>query len=98
MDEFEITCIVKDIHGTISHCGVKGYGIQNVEIIERLIREEAGSFFIYDGEKKINVYARTAPNGTSFLTTNSLCADINGLYFLPIFDRPLLRQLIESVR
>jgi hypothetical protein len=98
LDEFEITCIVKDIHGTISHCGVKGYGIQNVLIIENLIREEACSFFIHDGEKKKKVYARTSLNGTSFLTTDPTSSDIHGLNFLPLFDRPFVRQLIESVR
>jgi len=36
LDEFEITCVVKDETGIISHCGVKGYGIQNVELIEKL--------------------------------------------------------------
>ena len=98
MDEFEITCIVKDRDGTISHCGVKGYGVQNVAIIEKLIREETCSFFIYEGEKKRNVYARTSPNGTTFLTTDPNGSDMNTLNFLPLFDKPLLRQLIESVR
>ena len=36
----------------ISHCGVKGYGVQNVGLMEKLIMEEACSFFIYDGAKK----------------------------------------------
>ena len=99
MDEFEITCIVKDIDGTMSHCGVKGYGVQNVAIIEKLIREKACSFFIYDGEnKEKNVYARTSPNGTIFLTTDPNGSDMNALNFLPLFDRPFLRQLIETVR
>ena len=98
MDEFEITCIVKDENGIISHCGVKGYGVQNVSIIERLIMDETCSFFIYDGEKKMNVYSRNSLNGISFLTTDPNGSDMNKLTFLPIFDRPLLRQLIESVR
>ena len=100
MDEFEITCVVKDENGIISHCGVKDYGIQNVAIIERLIREETCSFFIYDGEtkKKMNVYVRTSPNETSFLTTDPHGSDLNRLNFLPLFDERLLRQLIESVR
>ena len=70
MDEFEITCIVKDENGIISHCGVKGYGVQNVGLIEKLIIEEACSFFIYDRDKKRNVYVRTSPNGAIFLTTD----------------------------
>lgn len=98
MDEFEITCLVKDMHGIISHCGVKGYGIQDVKIIGNLIKEGACSFYIYDGEIKKNVYARTSPNGTSFLTTDTTSSDINGLNYLPLFDRPFVRQLIESVR
>jgi len=97
LDDFEITGIVKDMNGTMSHCGVKGYGIQNIVIIENLIREEACSFYIYDREKKRKVYAKTS-NGTSFLTTDPSGSDINGLNFLPLFDRPLLKQLIESVR
>ncbi len=97
MDEFEITCIVEDENGIISHCGVKGYGVQNVAIIERLIREDTYSFFIRDGEKKRNVYARTSSNGSSFLTTHRHGYDTEGLNHLPLFDRPLLRKLIESV-
>jgi hypothetical protein len=98
LDEFEIKCIVKDENGTISHCGVKGYGIQNVKMIRNLIQEGVCSFFTYDGEKKMDVYVRTSPNGTSFLTVDPSGSDINGLNFLPLFDKPLLRQLIESVR
>ena len=98
MDEFEITCIVKDRDGTISHCGVKGYGVQNVGLMEKLIMEEACSFFIYDGEKKRKVYARTSPNGAIFLTTDPNGYDMETLNSLPLFDKPLLRQLIESVR
>jgi len=98
LDEFEITCIVKDENGIISHCGVKGYDIQNVTIIERLIEEDACSFFIYDGQKKRNIYAITSPNGATHLTTDPQSPAMNALNFLPVFDRPLLRQLIESVR
>ena len=99
MDDFEITCIVKDVNGVVSHCGVKGYGVQNISIIEKLIREKSCSFFAYDGKnKKKNVYARTSPNGTIFLTTDPRGSDVNGLNYLPPFDRPFLRQLIETVR
>jgi len=98
LDEFEITCIVKDMHGTISHCGVKGYGVQSVAIIKRLIMEETCCFFIYDGEKRRNVYTRTSSNGTSFLTTDPNGLGMNRLNFLPLIDKPLLRQLIESIR
>ncbi len=98
MDEYEITGIVKDIHGTFSHCGVKGYGVQNIAIIERLIMEDTCCFFIYDGEKRRNVYARTSTNGTRFLTTDPDGLGMNRLNFLPLCDKPLLRQLIESVR
>ena len=98
MDEFEITCVVKDIDGTISHCGVKGYGVQNVGLMEKLIMEEACSFFIYDGKKKRNVYARTSPNGAIFLTTDPNGYNMETLNSLPLFDKPLLKQLIESVR
>ena len=99
MDEFEITCVVKDENGIITHCGVKDYGFQNVSIIENLISEETCSFFIYDAEiKKMNVYACTSPNGTSFLTTDPKGSEMDTLNFLREFDRPLLRQLIESVR
>lgn len=100
MDEFEITCVVKDANGIISHCGVKGYGVQNVSILENLIIEKTCSFFIYDGgtKKKMNVYARTSPNGSTYLTTNSNGSGNNRLNFLPLFDERLLGQLIESDR
>jgi hypothetical protein len=98
LDEFEITCIVKDVNGIVSHCGVKGYGVQDISIIEKLIREESCSFFTYDGETKKNVFSKTSPDGIIFLTTNPNEFDMNTLNFLPLFDRPFLRQLIESVR
>ena len=98
MDEIEIICIVKDRDGLVSHCGVKGYGVQDILIIEKLIREEACSFFIYDGEKKRNVSARTSIDGKIFLTTDPNGSDMNTLDILPLFDRPLLRRLIETVR
>ncbi len=98
MDELEITCIVKDVNDILSHCGVKGYGVQNVLIIEKLIREEVCNFFIYEGEKKRNVYARTSPKGTTFLTIDPNGLDMNTLNSLPLLDKALLRHLIESVR
>ncbi|MFI5406967.1 MAG: DUF3892 domain-containing protein [Nitrososphaerales archaeon] len=98
MDEFEITCIVKDRNGLVSHCGVKGYGVQNVAIIEKLIKENICSFFIFKRGYRKNVQSRTSQNGTSFLTTDPNGLDMNTLNFLPLFDKPLLRQLIESVR
>ena len=76
----------------------KAMASRMLAIIERLIREGACSFFISDGEYKKIVYARTSPNGTSFLTTDSNGSDMDTLNFLPIFDKPLLRQLIEAVR
>ena len=51
----------------MSHCGVKGYGVQDISIIEKLIREEVCSFFIYDGEKKRKVYVRTSQMEQYFL-------------------------------
>ena len=60
MDEFEITCVAKDECSIISHCNVKGYGIQDVSTIERLISEDACSFFIYDGEKG-GIYMQELP-------------------------------------
>ena len=98
MDDFEITCIVKDKNGTISHCGVKGYGVQNVAIIEKLIREEVCSFFTYDRDNKVGVYATTSPDGRILLTTDPKGLGTSGLDFLPLFNSPSLRQLIESVR
>ncbi|HKO65480.1 MAG TPA: hypothetical protein VJU13_09785 [Candidatus Nitrosocosmicus sp.] len=97
MEFFEITCIIKDENGIISHCGVKGYGIQDIAIIGKLIREVTCCFFIYNREKKKNVYARTTPNGATYLTTNPHGSDINGMNILPEFKRPFIRQLIESV-
>ena len=82
----------------MSHCGVKGYGVQNVAIIEKLIKENICSFFISKRGYRKSVYARTSPNGTSFLTTDPNGSDMNTLNFLPLFDKPLLRQLIEPVR
>lgn len=98
MDAIEINCIVKDINGIISHCGVKGYGIQPIAIINKLIKEETCSFFIYNGESKMNVYAKTSPDGTTFLTTDPNGVDRNRLNLLPLFDKPWSRQLVESIR
>ena len=56
MDEHEITCVVKDEYGTVSHYGGKDYGVQDTLIIEKLIREEACTFFIYEGDRKRGIY------------------------------------------
>ena len=98
MDEFEITSVVKDKNGIISHCNVKGYGIQDVSTIERLISEDACSFFVYVGEEKKEVYVRTSADGTSFLTTDRNGYNMDTLNFLPILDKPLFKRLIEPVR
>jgi hypothetical protein len=98
LDSFEIDCIAKDANGIISHCGVKGYGVQPIAIIDKLIREDVCSFFTYDGEKRRKVYARTTSSGAPVLTTDLGGSDINGLNILPLFDGPFERQLIESVR
>jgi hypothetical protein len=98
LDEYEITGIVKDSNGLISHCGVKGYGVQNISIIERLIREETCSFFIYVGEEKRNVYTRTSVNESIFLTTDPNGYNMDTLNSLPLLDKPFFRRLIEPVR
>lgn len=65
-------------------------------IIEKLIREEACSFFIYDGEKKRNVSARTSRDGKIFLTTDPNGSDMDTLNSLPLIDKPILKRIIES--
>jgi hypothetical protein len=98
LDDFEITCVSRDIDGLISHCGVKGYGVQPIAIINKLIEERVCSFYTYDKEIKKMVYSRPSPTGVTFLTTDPNRSDKHGLNFLPLFDKPLLRQLTESVR
>lgn len=98
MDEFEITSIVRDKTGTISHCGVKGYGIQNIGLMEKLILEDACSFFVLDGKQKREVFVRTSSKGEIFLTTDPNGYDMNTLNLLPVLDKPLLRRLIEPAR
>jgi hypothetical protein len=98
LEEFEITRIVKDTNGIISHCYVKGYGIQPIAVIEKLIEEGVCSFFMYDRKNKLYIYARTSSNGTTFLTTDSCGFKMDKLSLLPLCDRPFLSQLIESVR
>jgi hypothetical protein len=56
------------------------------------------TFFIYEGDKKTNVYARTSPKGTIFLTTDPIGSDMNTMNSLPLLDRPHLRWLIEFDR
>ena len=97
MDEIEIICIVKDRDGLVSHCGVKGYGVQDILIIEKLIREEVVLFLSMKETKKRGMYMQEL-NGKSFLTTDPNGSDMNTLDILPLFDRPLLRRLIKTVR
>ena len=98
MDEFEVTCIVKDENGTISHCGVKGYGIQDISTIEKLLEKETCSFIDYDGGIKKKIYLRESSDETIFLTSDAHDSDTNELNYLPICDRSFIKQLIESVR
>jgi hypothetical protein len=55
LDGLEITGIIGDKDGSISHCGVRGYGVQNVGLMEKLIMEEACSFFIMTEKKREGV-------------------------------------------
>ena len=82
----------------ISHCGVKGYGIQSIEIIDNLIREETCSFVAYDGEDKKDLYAKSSKEGSIFLTTDPNGTDMDTLNFLPPLDKPLVRQLLQPAR
>ena len=98
MDDLEITGIVKDKEGIISLYDVKGYGIQNAELIEKLILEESCSFLVYVGEEKKAVFVGTSADGAIFLTTNPNGYDIDTLNFLPLLDKQLFKRLIEPVR
>jgi hypothetical protein len=98
LDEHEIVGVINENNGMTSHCAVKGYGVQNVAIIERLIREKTASFFILDKENKLILYSKTSSNGTTYLTTNPHGFYRNRLNVLPICDKPLLKQLIEPAR
>ena len=98
MDVFEILCIFKDENDRISHCGVKGYGIQSIEIIEKLISEDTCSFFVYKGESKKKVYTKSSKDGTRFLTIDANGFDLDSLNFLPTADKPIVRQILESAR
>jgi hypothetical protein len=98
LDELEIVGTIRDKGGTISHYGVKGYGIQNVGLIEKLIIEEACSFFVSDGDLKKKVFVRTSSNGRIFLTTDPNGYEMNTLDFLPLLDKPFLKRLIEPSR
>jgi hypothetical protein len=98
LDEHEVIWVINDNNGMISHCAVKGYGVQNVAIIERLIREKTSSFFILDKENKLILYSKTSPNGTTYLTTDPHGFYRNRLNVLPICDKPFLKQLTEPVR
>lgn len=97
LDEFEITGIVRGKNGNISHCGVKGYGIQNVGLMKKLIMEEACSFFIYVGEEKRKVYVRIS-NGAIFLTTDPNGYNMDNLNSLPLLDKSFIQRLIDPVR
>lgn len=98
MDEYEIIGVVRDKNGTVSHCGFKGYGLQNVGLKEKLITEEDCSFFACEGEKKKEIYVRISPRGAVFLTTDPNGYDMDSLNFLPHLDMLFLRRLIEPVR
>ena len=86
MEVLEILCIFEDENGRISHCGVKGYGIQSIEIIEKLISEDTCSFFAYKGENKKKVYTKYYKDGTRFLTIDPIGSDLDTLNFLPTAD------------
>ena len=78
--------------------GVKGCGIQSIEIIEKLISEDTCSFFAYKGENKKKVYTKSSKDGTRFLTIDPNGSDLDTLNFLPTADKPIVRQILESAR
>lgn len=82
-NEYEITCIIEDHDGNITHMGFKEEGIHSVPLITRLIIEGRNSFYtIKDGDKimvdSINTSAYNKP-----MNTKTTIIDVNDLYFLP---------------
>ncbi|HSA74687.1 MAG TPA: hypothetical protein VLE21_00700 [Candidatus Nitrosocosmicus sp.] len=97
MEEFEITCLYLDERNCISHCGVSGYGVQLIALIESLLTNKICRFFVINGEEKINVHSINSSNGSIFLTDKSKGSKLIELDFLPQYDKSQLNQLIRSV-
>jgi len=97
MEEFEITCLYLDEKNCISYCGVRGYGVQHIALVESLLKRKICRFFVIDGEEKINVHSINSSNGSTFLIGKSNGSKLIELDFLPQFNKAQLSQLIASV-
>jgi hypothetical protein len=96
MEEFEITCLYLNEKNCISHCGVRGYGVQHIALVENLLAKKICSFFVIDGEERINIHSINSSNGSIF-TDKSNEFKLIDLDFLHQYDMSQLSQLIESV-
>lgn len=83
VNEHEITCIIEDNDGNITHMGFKKEGIHSVLIITRLIIEGSNSFYIYKNGDKMMVDTIKTPDYNKPLNTDPVAIDIDDLYFLP---------------
>jgi hypothetical protein len=84
-NEHEITCVVQDEHGSVTHVCFGERTPHSTFIIARLIIEGKNSFYALRKGNKIRVGVRISENGlNSFLPRNSTgLMDFDDLGFLP---------------
>jgi hypothetical protein len=97
MEEFEITCLYLNEKNCISHCGVRGYGVQQIALLESLLTRKICTFFVIDKEVRTNVHSINSSNGSIFLADKSNGSKVIRLDFLPQYTKSQLSQLIRSV-
>ena len=83
MEEYEITCVVKDNSGFITQLGFKDQGIHSIFIITRLILSGRIFSYVNKNGKRVKVVVRESTPDIEFSISDEENIDINDLDFLP---------------
>lgn len=85
LNEHEITCVVQDEHGSVTHLCFGEKIAHSAFIVARLIIEGKNSFYVLRKGEKVKVDVRISENDRNgFLSaSSSSLIDIDDLGFLP---------------
>jgi hypothetical protein len=83
VEEYEISCVVKDNSGNITLLGFKDQGIHSIFILTRLILFGKISFYVNKNGNRVKVVVRGSTTDNDSLISDDECINIDDLNFLP---------------
>ena len=83
MEEFQISCVVQNSNGVITHVGIGGKTHPVMDIVNWILNRTYMFYTIKNGYKA-TVYAKQSTLGNWFLTTEPDSTKVNNLDFLRV--------------